>query len=79
MDEHNTRPSSVQSLYRRLAEEEVERERYQRHAEAARRRRNLLVAKLITAGETTRSVGAVANVSSSGVSQIMARRDWESS
>lgn len=69
--------AATDALYRRLADAQAEYERYERHAEAARVRRNLLVAKLVTAGETTRAVGAVAKVTSSAVSQIMARREWE--
>lgn len=65
------------ALYRRL-DEAVERyEVALRHAERARKQRNILAAKLVTAGEPTRKVGAVAKVSSSGISQMIRRRDWD--
>lgn len=70
---------AITSLYHRLDEA---RERYEvalRHAERARKQRNILIAKLVTAGETTRKVGGAAGVSSSAVSQLIARKDWDTS
>lgn len=68
---------SIDSLYDRLEEMVEEHRIAEARAQRTRKRRNILIAKLITAGETTRKVGAVAKISSSAISQIMTRKDWD--
>lgn len=58
---------AVDALKRRLAEAADTMALTQRHLDAERKRRDLLCLKLMTAGCSTREIGAVAGLSSPGV------------
>lgn len=64
----------VEALLARLVDERAEVERLERLLTAARKRRQLLLVKATRAGMSTRELGAVAGLSSPGVSHSV--RSW---
>ena len=67
----------VRALLRRLTEESDEWQRRQRLADAAKKRRAVLIAKAVRAGVSSRRIGAIAHLSSPGVGMVARRAEQE--